>query len=159
MGFFTRDADSAGVTFPPPLVFVGFLLIGRAINDGLGLNPAIPLGVRIVLGGGAILLGCGVIVVALLRFRKAGTDPEPWKRDTAFVAQGIYRFTRNPMYLGMAIASFGISVAANCLGGMLTLPLSIIAIQTQVIRREEAHLARTFGQPYLDYCSHVRRWI
>lgn len=159
MSFFTRDKDSANVRFPPPLVFVGFLLLGRVINDGLGLNPAIPNAVRWVLGGGTILVGCAVIVAALLRFREAGNDPEPWKRDTRFVAQGIYRMTRNPMYLGMAVASFGISVAANCLGGLLTLPLSIIAIQTQVIRREEAYLAQTFGEIYLDYCRNVRRWI
>jgi len=159
MSFFSRDEDSADVRFPPPLVFVGFLLIGRVINDALGLNPAIPGWLRIALGGGAIAVGCAVILAALLRFRKAGNNPEPWKRDTQFVARGIYRVTRNPMYLGMAIASFGISVAADCLGGLLTLPLSIIVIHTQVIRREEVYLRKTFGEPYREYCGRVRRWI
>lgn len=159
MGFLSIDEDSPKVRFPPPLVFFGFLLIGRAINDLFGLNPAIPLSVRVVLGGGAIVLGAGFIVAALLHFRKAGTDAEPWKRSSTLVAGGVYRFTRNPMYLGMALVCFGISVAADCLGGLLTLPLSIIAIQTQVIAREEAYLSARFGGPYREYCARVRRWI
>ncbi|RVQ65471.1 isoprenylcysteine carboxylmethyltransferase family protein [Croceicoccus ponticola] len=159
MAFLTRDSDSPNVGFPPPLVFVGFLLIGCAIDDLFGLNPAISNSVRVVLGGGAILIGCAFVLGALLRFRKAGNNPEPWKRDTAFVAEGVYRITRNPMYLGMVIASFGIAVAANCLGGLLTLPLSIVAIHTQVIRREESYLSATFGDEYREYCRHVRRWI
>lgn len=124
MSIFSVDKDSAQVRFPPPLVFFGFLLIGWVINDWFGLNPAIPDIVRWVLGGGAIIAGLVVIALALLRFRRSGNNPEPWKTDTVFVAEGIYRVTRNPMYLGMALVFFGISVAANCLGGLLMLPLA-----------------------------------
>lgn len=159
MSIFGVDEDSAQVRFPPPLVFFGFLLIGRVINDLFGLNPAIPTAVRWILGGGAIAAGAVVIVLALLRFRRSGNDPEPWKADTVFVADGIYRLTRNPMYLGMALVCFGVSVAMNCLGGLLTLPLSIISVQVFVIRREEAHLSRRFGKIYEEYRRRVRRWI
>lgn len=159
MGLFSSDSDSPGVRFPPPLVFIGFLLIGGVIDDRFALNPAIPGAVRIILGGGAIVIGCAFITAALIRFRKSGTKPEPWKRDDVFIAEGIYRLSRNPMYLGMAVASFGIAVAVDCLGGLLTLPLSMIAIQMLVIRREETYLAARFGDPYRDYCRHVRRWI
>lgn len=159
MSIFGVDKDSAQVRFPPPLVFLGFLLIGRVINELFRLNPAIPTSVRWVLGGGAIVAGLAVIALALLRFRRSGNNPEPWKEDKVFVAEGIYRITRNPMYLGMALVCFGISVAVNCLGGLLTLPLSIASIQLFVIRREEAHLARRFGPTYEEYRSRVRRWI
>lgn len=153
------ESDSAKVTFPPPLVFVGFLLIGCAIDTVFGLRPAIPDGVRLWLGGGAILAGIAIVAAALVRFRKAGNDPEPWRHDAVFVAEGIYRFTRNPMYLGLTLASFGIAVAADCLGALLTLPLSVLVIRTQVIAREEAHLAVRFGDTYRDYCRRVRRWL
>ncbi|AKM11711.1 isoprenylcysteine carboxyl methyltransferase [Croceicoccus naphthovorans] len=156
---FAIDADSARVRFPPPLVFVGFLLIGRAIDDLFGLNPAIPAAVRWILGGGAIAVGAATMAAGLLAFRQAGNNPEPWKRDDAFVVAGIYRFTRNPMYLGMAVASFGIAVAANCLGGLLTLPLAILAVRVFVIGAEEAHLSARFGQSYSEYRDRVRRWI
>ncbi|WP_066552169.1 methyltransferase family protein [Croceicoccus bisphenolivorans] len=159
MSLFSIDEDSAKVRFPPPLVFIGFLLIGWLVDDLFGLNPAIPAMLRWLLGAVAIVSGLAVIAMALLRFRQSGNPPEPWKRDTAFVAEGIYRLSRNPMYLGMALLAFGIAVATNSLGSLLTLPLSIIAIQTQVIRREEAYLSRTFGQAYEDYCNSVRRWI
>lgn len=159
MSIFSVDKESAQVRFPPPLVFFGFLLIGRVINDWFGLNPAIPDIVRWVLGGGAILAGLVVIALALLRFRRSGNNPEPWKTDTVFVAEGIYRVTRNPMYLGMALVFFGISVAANCLGGLLMLPLALISIQLFVIRREEAWLSQRFGDTYEEYRRRVRRWI
>ncbi len=159
MSIFSVDKDSAQVRFPPPLVFFGFLLIGWVINDWFGLNPAIPDIVRWVLGGGAILAGLVVIALALLRFRRSGNNPEPWKTDAVFVAEGIYRVTRNPMYLGMALVFFGISVAANCLGGLLMLPLALISIQLFVIRSEESWLSQRFGDTYEEYRRRVRRWI
>ena len=94
------DEDSAGVRFPPPLIVLGALFLGIGIDRLVGL-PQIewaalrPIGV--VLGAiGAAIIGSGI-----LNFLRAGNDPEPWKRDTALVTSGLYRFTRNPMYLGL----------------------------------------------------------
>jgi len=151
--------DSAGVRFPPPLVYIGSLLIGFVIDRALALHPAIPGAVRLWLGGAAIVAGLVICIAGLRSFRKAGTKPEPWLPTSTIVATGIYRRTRNPMYLGMALASFGIAIAAGSLGALLTLPLSILAIRTQVIAREERYLTDKFGSDYTEYCRHVRRWI
>jgi len=154
-----HDPESANVRFPPPLVYAGFLLSGLLLDRVLGLYAAMPGSVRWGLGGTATVAGLAFVIAALMRFRLAGNNPEPWRPDTALVGEGIYRFTRNPMYLGMAIGTFGIAVMADSMGALLTLPLAVLAIRTQVIAREEAYLAARFGKPYLDYCRRVRRWL
>lgn len=156
---FGHDPDSANVRFPPPLIFVGFLLIGLVLDKALGLYAAIADALRWGLGGAALLTGLTLIGAALMLFRKAGNNPEPWRRDTALVGGGIYRFSRNPMYLGMALVTFGIAVMADSLGALITLPFAILAVRTQVIAREEAYLAARFGDPYREYCHRVRRWL
>ncbi|WP_232468490.1 methyltransferase family protein [Croceicoccus marinus] len=94
-----------------------------------------------------------------MQFRSAGNDPEPWKPDAALVAQGIYRFTRNPMYLGMALAHLGLALALDSLGALLAWPVAIVLIDRLVIAREERHLAARFGPAFEEYRTRVRRWI
>ena len=154
------DDNSAKVTFPPPLVFIGFLLAGLVIDDIAGLDGfGLPLSLRLLLAAAMIGPGIALIFSALGGFRKAGTPPEPWREVTAFVASGVYRFTRNPMYLGMAAISLGLTVALESTAALLLLPIAIIAIRTQVIAREEAYMQQAFGTPYSDYCKRVRRWL
>lgn len=149
---------SAGVRFPPPLVFAGLLLAGLAADKWLGLKPAIPDAVRDA-GVAVAIIGLVPIAWALLQFRSAGTDPEPWKPDAAFVAVGIYRLTRNPMYLGMALMHLGLALALDSLGALLALPLAVLLIDRLVIMREERHLSARFGPEFEEYRRHVRRWI
>ena len=154
------DDNSAKVTFPPPLVFIGFLLAGLVIDDIAGLDGfGLPLSLRLLLAAAMIGPGIALIFSALGGFRKAGTPPEPWREVTAFVASGVYRFTRNPMYLGMAAISLGLTVALESIAALLLLPLAIIAIRTQVIAREETCMRQLFGTPFTDYCKRVRRWL
>lgn len=150
--------DTSEVRFPPPLIFIGLLLAGLAADDVFGLNPATPGAVRGV-GIGIALLGFGLIVSAVRQFRRAGNDPEPWKPDAAFVAQGLYRFSRNPMYLGMTLMLMGIALALDSLGALLLVPVALLLTDRFVIAREERHLARRFGTEYQEYCRHVRRWF
>lgn len=152
------DKTTAGVRFPPPLIFAGMMLIGRAADGLFGLNPAIPGLVRIA-GWGIAASGAALIGWAIVLFLKAGNNPEPWSPDKAFVATGIYRFTRNPMYLGMALAHLGFALGANSLGMLLTMPIAAVLVDRLVIAREERHLIRRFGSTYEEYLGHVRRWL
>lgn len=152
-------ADShAGVRFPPPLIFVGTILIGLAADAWLGLNPAMPDAVRM---SGAVLVLAAVAtgIRAIVQFVQAGNAPEPWKPDTAFVATGLYRFSRNPMYLAMALAHLGFALWSDSLGPLLMLPVACLLIDRLVIAREERHLSRRFGRSYEEYRRHVRRWL
>ena len=88
-----------------------------------------------------------------------GTSVVPVYPARALVLRGPYRFSRNPMYVAMALLYFGICCWALALWPLLFLPFVLIIIQRSVIGREEAYLVRRFGDDYQRYLSQVRRWL
>ena len=149
-----NSADSPRVFVPPPLIFAGLLGLGLLTDRGPAENGVAQVA-ALLLG----LIGIGLIVTALGLFRKNRTRPEPWQPSDALVNGGVYRFTRNPMYLGMAILSLAVALFFMSLpAAILTLAAAIIIDRT-VIAREEAYLARRFGEEYLAYRRSVRRWL
>jgi protein-S-isoprenylcysteine O-methyltransferase Ste14 len=153
------DSDSAKVGFPPPLVYAGTLLLGLALDRVMPWSLELNWIGRFVAGALFIAAGLAVGLSAMGLFRKVGTDVKPWKTTSAIVADGVYRFTRNPMYLGMALLYGGLAVAFSSLGAIVLLPILILIIRTQVIAREERYLEAKFGEQYRMYKSRVRRWL
>lgn len=151
-----------GVRLPPPLIFTLGLAAGGALQ-WLGPDlPQVPPGGLVALRSVAALLGLASVLLltaALGGFRRRGTDPRPWRPDSALVVDGIYRRTRNPMYLGMALLYAAIALGLNAAGPLLLLPAVLAVIRWQVIAREEAYLGRLFGPAYADYCRQVPRWV
>jgi protein-S-isoprenylcysteine O-methyltransferase Ste14 len=156
-----EPADNAGVRIPPPFLFLGGLVAGY-ILDLIRHVPVAPpewsLAVR-VLGGVLAAAAFALMLSAVVLFRRAGTHPEPWKTTTRLVLDGPYRFTRNPMYLGMAAFLVGLGLVGNALWPVIAVFPAVLIIRTQVIAREEAYLERKFGAEYLAYKSRVRRWL
>ncbi len=101
----------------------------------------------------------GLILTALGLFRTSKTRPEPWQPASTLVRDGIYRITRNPMYLGMGLVSLGIALAFSSLAASVLALVAAAAIDRWIITREEAYLTRRFGEDYLTYTRHVRRWL
>ena len=152
--------DSAGIRFPPPFIYLGMLLIGLAAERVVGLHSfGVERRVLVVLGAALLLAGIATAIVAAGLFRRSGETPEPWTTTHRIVTTGLFRYTRNPMYLGMALTYAGLALALDAPVAMILLPLVILLIQTQVIAREERYLAAKFGEPYLDYRRRVRRWL
>jgi protein-S-isoprenylcysteine O-methyltransferase Ste14 len=154
------EPDSAQVRFPPPFVYLGFLLIGFGAERFVGLR-SLGLDRTLGLGLGTLLFLAGTAtgLAATSRFRRAGTDVKPWRASTEIVESGPFRWTRNPMYLGMALIYAGLAIALDGPIALILLPVLIVIIQTQVITREERYLEGKFGKPYLDYKARVRRWF
>lgn len=153
--------DTAGVIAPPPLIYLGFLVIGLVLEffvvrtQGLDM----PASLRWTVVAGFALTGVAAIAAAVLRFRRAGTPAPPWQPTTAFVVQGIYRFTRNPMYLGMTLIYCAIAIAADApVVFWMLIPLSM-TIHYGVVVREERYMADKFGAAYIDYTNSVPRWL
>jgi protein-S-isoprenylcysteine O-methyltransferase Ste14 len=129
-----------------------------------GLHYFLPIA-RLILQpwsfAGAVLIVAGIALSATGAgtFRRAGTPVIPFERSTALVTTGLYRFTRNPMYLGLALVLAGAAIAFGTLGPWLAIPGFLWIISTQFIRGEEAFLEEIFGADYLAYKAKVRRWL
>ena len=153
--------DHAGVFVPPPLLFA-MPLLGALVLHGQRPWLIVDGGSTTLLVGGmlAICSAVALVLASIATFRKAETTILPAGRPTtAIVERGPYRLTRNPMYLSMAIAYLGVSMALNNLWAIVFLPAIVAIVDVFVIRREERYLTSKFGQTYRDYCSRVRRWL
>lgn len=155
-----REApDNPGIIAPPPLIYAGGLVIGLLAKRPFLPMPFLPRGLSRVFGWPLV---AGGLVIGLLGFRemrRAGTNVDPYEPTTAIVTEGPYRFTRNPLYVGMTLMYVGVAARANALPAMLLLPLVLAVMRRGVIEREEAYLEGKFGDEYLRYKVRVRRWI
>lgn len=106
-----------------------------------------------------IVLGFVMAGIAAGAFARAGTPIVPFERSTALVTDGIYRATRNPMYLGMILVLIGTGVLLGTATPWLPVPVFIWIIQTRFVRGEERFLEELFGEEYLAYKRRVRRWL
>ncbi len=156
------EPDSAQVRIPPPILIVACLIAGWGLDWGRSwlILPATRwVGPRVVLAGALILLGLGLNGYCAWQFKRAQTRIEPWRATSSIITQGPYRYSRNPIYLGFAIAAAGIAlVFNNC--WMLSSVLAFVWIANKfVIEKEENYLERKFGESYLNYRQETRRWL
>jgi len=154
------SSDTSGVGFPPPLIYAGGLAAGYGAHRLLPIRvwPE-PRALESLLGWGLLVAGVLLAVSAAYLFRRAGTTPNPTKPTSALVIWGPYRFTRNPMYVGMTMLYLGGTLLLNDPWPLAFLPVVIALVQRYVIAREEAYLERKFGDAYRAYRARVRRWI
>jgi protein-S-isoprenylcysteine O-methyltransferase Ste14 len=154
----TNPPDHAGVFIPPPLLYVVPLAAGLLIHR---FHPIAILPQEIALVAGVLLIALGIALfaAAFFNFRRARTSLIPVNPTTAIVAAGPYRFTRNPMYVSLALDYLGVTLWVDSLWPLLFLPLVLFTIQRAVIGREERYLEAKFGDEYRGYKARVRRWI
>jgi protein-S-isoprenylcysteine O-methyltransferase Ste14 len=152
-----------GVRVPPPLLFFAALFLGVALDrwiypihfagDEVERTPFVALGWL------AVICGFAIIAWGMTTFRRARTAIMPFRSARTIVASGPYRFSRNPMYLGFAVAHAGFAFVFGTAWPLILLPLVLTALWFLVIRREERYLAHAFGDEYARYQQRVRRWI
>ena len=147
----------AGVLAPPPLIYLGPLLAGLALDRFLPL-PRLPASLRVA-GFPLLVGGIGLAGWFFASMREADTPVDPYQPSTTLVEKGPFRFTRNPAYLGLALVYAGISLLAGGRWPLVFLPGVLATIDRGVIGREEEYLKERFGDPYRDYLSRVRRWL
>ena len=109
---------------------------------------------------GGVLFGVGVIIAGWAQwlFRKVRTTTVPGQRSASLITSGPYRFTRNPMYVGLTLAYLGEAGMLRQVWPVVLLPLTIAYLNWIVIPVEEARLHDVFGEEYERYRARVRRW-
>jgi protein-S-isoprenylcysteine O-methyltransferase Ste14 len=154
-------ADTANVLVRPPIAWAGAILIAIALDWWLVSLPFL----RTTYPAGA-LVGAVVFVLALAlgfwaiaTMTRAGSNVPTNRPSTTIVEAGPYRFTRNPIYLGMMVAMIGLAVSFDTLWLLIALVPFALVIRYGVVAREEAYLERKFGEVYRGYRSRVRRWL
>lgn len=143
---------------PPPVYLMVVLLTMMALNTWLPIARVIPQPYNYV---GSVLVVIGTLMTgyAARLFNQAGTPLLPFHRSTALVTHGPYRFTRNPMYVGLVLITLGVGILQGSVGAFLPIPFFVWLIRTSFILGEERFLEGLFGDQYLDYKRSVRRWL
>lgn len=150
----------AKVIAPPPILFAGTLAAGLLIDHFvLRLPMGMPELLRWLAGALFVASGAVLLVFAARGFGRAGTGVRHAAGSSALVTSGPHAFSRNPMYLGMALTYAGIAVLANSLAVLALLASLLIVMQFGVIAREERFLEAKFGDAYRAYRNRVRPWI
>ena len=146
----------------PPLVFAAAVLAGIALNS-VAPAPFTPgghaLAIRSVAGVLIVVVGASLARWAHRHFLRHATNALPWRPTNTLVPSGPYRFTRNPMYLGMAGILLGAAVYMGSITPFIVIPAFMALISERFIVPEEAKLEATFGRAYLDYKARVPRWL
>ncbi|MFN7956995.1 MAG: isoprenylcysteine carboxylmethyltransferase family protein [Holophagaceae bacterium] len=151
--------STSGKSPQPPLLFLGCLLLGGGLGFLHPLDLGLPGAVRLGLGGLLLILVILHGGWGLLTFRRMGTTPEPNGLASALLTTGPFRWTRNPLYLGLAtlLACFGVGLDSAWI--LLLVPVLVLLLDRLVIVREEARLRAQFGEAYAAYARRVRRWL
>lgn len=144
---------------PPPLVFLGALMIGVALNIARPLPILTDGRIGDVLGLLSTLGSAALAFWALRTMLRAGEQPDPGAPTRKIVREGPFARTRNPIYLSFALFDLGVALLMNNLWIILVLVPLMLYVDRGIIRREERYLEQQFGDEYLEYKGSVRRWL
>lgn len=145
---------------PPPLIFVASFLLGVGLQRFVPVPFAAQLE-TILQGIGAVVLALGVLLGAVnaLMFIVRGTTLNPRRAPSRLFTGGIYRLTRNPMYIGLSLVYAGLALLHAQAWAFLLIVVPMALVDRIYIPFEEQQLTASFGTAYLSYCRRVRRWM
>ena len=152
------EPDHAGVAFHPPLLLLLAIVIGFFARWVLPLS-VLPSALARAVGPVLTVASFGLFLWAVYTLRSGGASIPTNKPTDVIVARGPYRFSRNPIYLGMVLLQLGLGVWANSLWFFVLAVISALLLTWGVISREERYLERKFGDGYIAYMARVRRWL
>src|SRR5215467_3394371 len=151
--------DTAQVVIRPPLAWALAVIAALALN-WLARLPFLPADLPAGwLGGMVFVLSLALFAWAIVTITRVGSNV-PTNRPTTTIVESVpYRFTRNPIYLGMFLGLIGLAIAFDNLWLLMMLVPFALVIRYGVVAREETYLERKFGDVYRRYHTRVRRWL
>ncbi|MEZ5313354.1 MAG: isoprenylcysteine carboxylmethyltransferase family protein [Thermoanaerobaculia bacterium] len=157
----SRSGAGPGVRIPPPLIFFA-AVVPAWLLERFGpwvARVPLPQAWRWTLAGLLVVSGTALDLWAVGRFARAGTTLLPFREAQRFVVSGPYRFSRNPMYLGMTLSLASLAFLLDNVWYLAAAWFAAWVVGRFVIRREERYLEARFGEPYREYRRAVRRWV
>jgi len=157
-----ENQHGAAVKFPPPILPIVTIVAGHLLGRLMPIlsDYDLPTPQRYWIGGLFVLATILWFIVSPFRqFQRSGQDPKPWTPTPEIVVSGAYKFTRNPMYLGMLLFCIGFAIILSDLWILILTPVCGWLIYHLAIRHEEIYLEEKFGDAYRAYKAGVRRWI
>lgn len=142
----------------PLLIMIVFLGLSLGVNRIYPLNPGIGMSGQIA-GGVALICAFALLAVSAGHFLMRGTTVMPTREPDKLVTEGIYRISRNPMYLGMLLSLVGVPLVMASVTGLIFALLFFLIMDRSVIPREEKVMEGVFGDAYRRYKLKTRRWI
>ncbi|HEX7441619.1 MAG TPA: isoprenylcysteine carboxylmethyltransferase family protein [Caldimonas sp.] len=152
--------NSLEVKVPPPAVASGIAVV-MWVTSKLAPLLQVPSAPRLGAAAALLLVGIGFSAAGVLAFRRARTTVNPMKPETtsSLVSSGIYRVTRNPMYVGLLFVLIAWAVFLSSAWALLWPAAFVLYISRFQIAPEERALDKLFGSEYADYRARVRRWL
>jgi len=143
---------------PPPIVTLFF---GLCIYLSRSYFPEFSNSVLNLLSIISFVVGIFVFAAAVSSFKKQKTTVNPISIENAssLVVSGIFKYSRNPMYLGMSFVLLGLTFKFNVIGGLLLTGIFMLFITIFQIKPEEVAMEKLFDQEWKDYTKNVRRWL
>jgi protein-S-isoprenylcysteine O-methyltransferase Ste14 len=142
----------------PPTYFLGALAVAAALHFFVPIRQIVVFPWRL-LGLLPLVAGAALNVVADRAFARNGTTVKPFERSTTLVTTGVYRLSRNPMYLGMVLVVLGEAALFGSVTPFVVVPALVVLLDRVFIAPEESKLEDAFGEGFSRYRRIVRRWI
>ena len=150
--------DYPKVLAPPPAI--GLLIVFAGIAAGFIKSLHFIYGnARYITGAALLAVSVAIGLAAFLKMKSAGTNVDVRKPTTKVVTDGIYAYSRNPIYVGLIVLLIAIAVLLNNLWIIIFTPVFVAILRKGVIEREEQYLEEKFGARFTEYKKRVRRWI
>ncbi|OAN88481.1 protein-S-isoprenylcysteine methyltransferase [Marinobacter sp. EhC06] len=145
----------------PPVVLVAFVAVGMWALSRISPDFSIAIPAAGWVASGIALVGMAIAVLGVLAFRTAGTtvDPRVPDQSESLVVSGIYRYSRNPMYLGFLMVLCAWGLWLGNVPALLFLPAFVLYMNRFQIAPEERFMREKFGDAFTRYCTGVRRWL
>ena len=143
---------------PPPIVTLFF---GLCIYLSRPYFPEFSFSILNSLSTISFVLGITVFATAVSSFKRQNTTVNPIsiEKASSLVVNGVFKYSRNPMYLGMLFILLGLTFKFNLIGGLLFTSIFMIFISIFQIKPEEAAMEKLFDKEWKDYIKNVRRWL
>lgn len=143
----------------PPVYLLLTIAATAALHYALPISDLLRSSAADLVGIAIIALGIITSAVGAGTFNKAGTAVRPFEPATTLVTSGLYRYSRNPMYVGLLLVAFGTSIIFGTASAFAPPVILFFVLRSLFVLPEEQFLEETFGESYRRYKEQVRRWL